>query len=347
MEYSEDRPLVSVISCFYNRADSARQSVESLLAQTYRNLEILLVDDGSRDNTLERLSSYKDPRIKLIAHSNKGFVRALCNAIANSSGDLIAIHGSGDISFPTRIEQQANLLINNPDIGVVGCYVRNFNIIRRKWDIFRPSVDGDQLATLVRRNCFTHGEVMFRRRCYEQVGGYREFFQFAQDRDLWLRMAPITRFAIIPEVLYQREPDKGSVTKNPQKSRKQVYLSEFAVYCANIRKESGYDPLDVDGYEAFQSITKKCNLRLSSRLRGLALRYLADGDVATAHEFIVESLSLHPSSSKSRHFLTVLSFAIRNPILTICLQSIFRWRLEVFCYQQFAKRVLANLSKTT
>ena len=220
MEFSKKYPLVSIVSCFYNRTDNIHQSVESLLGQTYPNLEVILVDDGSTDDTLRKLSSYQDARIKLISHSNKGFVRTLREAISLSEGEVIAIHGSGDISFPTRIEKQANVLIENADVGVVGCYVRSFNVIRKKWDIFRPIIEKDQLKGLIERNPFSHGEVIFRRTCYEQVGGYREFFQFAQDRDLWLRMASTTRFYIVPEILYQREIVMGSVTKNPIKSRK-------------------------------------------------------------------------------------------------------------------------------
>lgn len=322
-------PLVSIISCFYNRAGYIEKSVNSLLAQTYQNIEIILVDDGSKDDTLSKLSVYTDERINIISHPNKGFVRALRDAIAIANGDIIAIHGSGDISLPTRIEEQVNALIDDPNIGVVGCYVRNFDIIRDKWEVLRPRIDKNQLATVIKHNPFTHGEVMFRRTCYEQVGGYRDFFKFAQDRDLWLRMASITRFFVVPEVLYQRDTIEGSVTKNPAKSREQVYLSEFAVYCAVVRKAKGYDPLDIEGESAFQKISKEHNLRLSARLRAMAHRYLAIGDIFAANGFILESVNLDPTSRKSKYLSVLLSLASKNSIFAAVLKKIFQLRTEL------------------
>lgn len=332
MKYSTEYPVVSVVSCFYNRQNYIHESVESLLNQTYKNLEVVLVDDGSTDNTFDLLSSYEDPRIKLISHPNKGFVRALRDAISVSKGEIIAVHGSGDISLPTRIEQQVDLLINNPDVGVVGCYVRNFSVIQKEWYIFRPNIDEHQLSNLIKRNLFTHGEVMFRRASYEQVGGYREFFQFAQDRDLWLRMAPITRFAVIPEVLYQREALAGSVTRDLSKAKKQAYLSEFAIYCAIVRQEKAYDPLDEEGFEAFQKFQNDPSSRLPIRLRNLAQRFLADGNIDAAYEFILESTSVDPSSIKSRYLLIALSLARKSPIFALVLDNILRYRLKFVHY---------------
>ncbi|UXE60989.1 MAG: glycosyltransferase [Woronichinia naegeliana WA131] len=321
-----NQPLISVISCFYNRSNSVQPSVDSLLNQTYSNIEVILVNDGSTDNTLEKLAAYQDPRVRLITHDNKGFVRALCNAISLSQGELIAIHGSGDISLPQRIERQVELLIKNPDVGVVGCHIKYFNIVQNQWVFIRRIVNPDQFSQLIRGNIFLHGEIMFRRTCYERVGGYREFFEFSQDYDLWLRMAPITRFEIVPEVLYQSERIEDSVTKIPSKAKKQALLSEFAIVCALTRKNQGFDPLERDGIEAFKSFVDSSG-KIHYRLRSLASRYLADNQFESSKELMTEAVSLNPSVF-NKFILAAIIIAqkknLRKPI-----KLIFQWRSKL------------------
>ncbi len=273
---------------------------------------------------------FRDSRIRLITHENKGFVSALRAAIEASRGSLIAIHGSGDISLPDRIEMQANLLMKSPDVGVVGCYMRGFNVVTGKYHVKRPVIEEDQLSQLIKENIFSHGEVMFKRIFYEQVGGYRVFFEFAQDRDLWLRLAPITRFAIVPKILYERELIEGSVTRVPSKARKQAYLSEFAVTCALIKREQGFDPLDRDGYEAFQKLAL-VSLQLPLRLRSLAFRYLASSKLDAANTLMAEAVFLDPSIH-NRSALVVIVLAQRMPIIRVFLKLIIRWRSNLIWF---------------
>jgi glycosyltransferase involved in cell wall biosynthesis len=322
-----NKPLVSIISCFYNRSGHIQSCVDSLLNQTYSNIEVLLVNDGSIDSTLEELSAYKDPRVRLITHSNKGFVRALRDAISLSQGELIAIHGSGDISFTERIEKQVELLIKQTDVGVVGCYVKYFHILQNQWVSIQRNIAEDPLSQLIEKNIFLHGEVTFRRSCYEKVGGYREFFEFSQDFDLWLRMASVTHFAIVPEVLYQAELIENSVTKTPSKARKQALLSEFARDCALSRKHKGFDPLDRDGIEAFKHFMSTSN-RVHYRLRSLASRYLADNQFESSKELISEAVSLNPSVVNNITLLMII-LAQKNLVLRKSIQLIFQWRSKI------------------
>ncbi|MDB9541456.1 glycosyltransferase [Anabaenopsis tanganyikae CS-531] len=325
-----DKPLVSIISLFYNRAIYVKPSVDSLLKQTYSNVEIILVDDGSTDNTLDELASYQDPRIRLLTHENKGLVRALRGAIASSQGELIAIHGSGDISLPDRIEMQVDLLMRNPDVGVVGCYMRNFNMVKNTWEVVCRTIAEDQLSQLINYNLFSHGEVMFRRSCYDQVGGYREFFEFAQDHDLWLRMATVTRFAIVPKILYQREPIEGSVSsvsKVPSKVKKQTYLSEFAVACAMTRRDQGFDPLERDGHKAFESFANTSSI-LPIRLTSLVFSYLVGKKFDVAKELMSEVVALNPSRF-NKFYLTAITWSQKSTVFRKPLLFILRLRLKL------------------
>ncbi len=116
-----DLPLVSMISIFYNRAYCVAESVQSMVDQNYPNLEIILVDDGSTDNTLEELNKFKSSRVKIISHTNRGFTRSIRETIGSAAhGEYIAIHGSGDYSFPERVARQVAHLRENDAVAACG-----------------------------------------------------------------------------------------------------------------------------------------------------------------------------------------------------------------------------------
>ncbi|MGB7408403.1 MAG: glycosyltransferase [Pontixanthobacter sp.] len=265
----DPNPLVSVISVFYNRAEYVAKSVQSLINQDYSNLEIILVDDGSSDHTLAALRQFaEDDRVKIVSHKNVGFVRSINAAIRNSSGRYIAIHGSGDISYPARLSKQAAILSKHTDVGVIGSHILNAQNFGALSSVVKPEPGLAFRKTLIQRNLFSHGEVMFRRSIYEQVGGYREFFKFAQDRDLWLRMSRYCDYSIVPEILYERKILDEGVGSTLKKLILQAYLSDFAVQCAIEIDQGRPDLLEVNHHLA---------PFLRSRSRPLALRFASIG----------------------------------------------------------------------
>ncbi|WP_128661264.1 glycosyltransferase [Paenibacillus sp. 598K] len=286
---------VSVLTVYYNRGDQVDESIRSLLSQTYEDLEIIVVDDGSTDDTLARLQQWSDPRLRVISHSNRGFTRSIIEAVAASSGEWIAIHGSGDISYPERIEEQAALLAAQPEVGVVGCIVENRNIVTGETAIFHKLREGEPaLAQLLRHNVYTHGEVMFRRSVYEQAGGYREIFKFTQDYDLWLRMALITEFASVDRLLYRRYTLPDGVSASVDKMMVQQYLAELGRQCVELRVATGRDLIDRHG--AHGLFFRKRSKRLSGVLQGLAKAAIVqDRDLAKADQLLQLALEEHRS----------------------------------------------------
>ncbi|AFY69419.1 glycosyl transferase family 2 [Thalassoporum mexicanum PCC 7367] len=265
-------PLVSIVSVYYNRQDCVDESIQSLLNQTYPNLEIVVIDDGSSDRTYERLCQIKDPRLKVISTANQGFVRAIKYAISLTTGKFIAIHGSGDISLPQRIDRQLNLLQKNSEIGFVGCYIKNMYLCQNNLNEANQShtvlLMGDESRGIdglrAGHNPFTHGEVMFRRNVYQSVGGYRNLFKYGQDYDLWLRMAMITKFAIVKEFLYIRNVFPDGVTVRLEKLLLQVCLTDFSRQCIEQRINDGEDLIDRYGEYAlfFRAKSKKLAIAL-------------------------------------------------------------------------------------
>jgi hypothetical protein len=217
-------PRVTVVTGYYNRKNLLKRTIDSILSQTFRDLELIVFDDASTDGSALRLreleEEYADPRLRTVIHpTNRGFVRGLKESIqlSSPSSEFIAIQGSGDISAPRRIEQQVALLDERGEVGVVGCWFETVNETTQSRSTRRLVADDVGFNELLLGNVFSHGEVMFRREVYDRVGGYRTEFKFTQDYDLWLRLIQICSFATVKEVLYERFLLNDGVALTPSK----------------------------------------------------------------------------------------------------------------------------------
>jgi glycosyltransferase involved in cell wall biosynthesis len=239
-------PKVSLITVYYNRCNSVKNSINSLINQTYGNLEIIIVDDFSSDNTFEELRIFeqKCSKIKLYRNEkNCGFTRTIINAINSVDAKYIAIHGSGDISFETRIEEQVRYLEEHADVGVLtpGLLSTKGDSLNERTDIEITTKD------LLERNFVAHGAVMFRLSEYKKVGGYRAYFTVRQDKDLWYRMSLVTKIHYYPKILYQRFEQNNSVTGSLTSTPVPLFLSDFATFLIEERLALGCDSLDTYG----------------------------------------------------------------------------------------------------
>lgn len=265
-------PKVTIVCAYYNREDYVTESVQSLLDQTYENLEIIIINDGSTDKTHERLSAFDDPRLKIITQDNAGFVPSIRRAVDEATGEYIAVHGSGDISLPMRIEKQIQAMQSDENIGVVGCYTEDDSKTGNAKYTLKIRNNLNFNKTLMQYNMFTHGEVMFRKAVYDQVGGYRPFFIYAQDRDLWLRMSEHCDYRIVEETLYRRMRLPGGISTNLKKSIIQASLSDFARFCAVERANGNPDPLDKNGPQSI--FIKPPSLQLSKKFLWLGMNQM-------------------------------------------------------------------------
>lgn len=280
---------VTVVSVFYNRAGLVEESVRSLQDQVLDDCEILLVDDGSTDNTLDRLRAFEDRRTRVITGPNQGLVGALNGAIAQAQGRYIAIHGSGDVSFPERLKRQADVLDQRPDVGVVGCRSEIVTLqSSREPHIDKEAYDGDATTLILEWNPFHHGEVMFRKEVFDQVGGYRPFFVCGQDRDLWCRMSHHCRFLVLDDILYRKFAKvPGSVAADPDRLMIQRYLSDFALYCHRERLAGRPDPLEHHGEQG--ALFRPPSRTLAKEMCLIGSRCAADGDLEAARAFYLRA----------------------------------------------------------
>lgn len=232
-------PRVSVITAYYNRAPVLRRTIESVLNQSFTDLELIVVDDRSSDDTAQRLADlvaeWDDPRLRVVVHEqNKGFVRSVRDAIADSSGEYIAIQGSGDVSAPDRIARQVELLDARPDVVAVGCWYANIDDESGAVETVRP----DASAARGGVTTFSHGEMTMRRSAYESAGGYRTEFTVAQLTDLGFRLHRLGGFATVPQFLYERHVQGDGVTYNAGKVIEQAQFLTLARHLQKLPTES-------------------------------------------------------------------------------------------------------------
>lgn len=304
-----DSPAISIVTVFHNRGPYVRDSITSILSQTLVNFEFIIVNDGSTDNTLEEICSFSDERIKVISHDNMGFTRSIRIALALCAAPYVAIHGAGDISAPNRLRKQHSMLQMDDRVGIVGCHVENERNGSGASAIIKSEKKGRLLDVLAAENPFTHGEVMFRRDVYERAGGYRELFVLAQDRDLWLRMARLTDYDVVPEMLYIRRKFPNSISSNPYKIVQQYLFSDLAIQCSKTTDEYGKDM--VDRYGVASLIIRRSSHTLAEKVAWLALRLLANGRCQEACEIAIIArrerltrLSLIAGAATSMSYIT-------------------------------------------
>lgn len=293
---SDQQPQVVVACAWYNRADYIRDTVDSLLAQEFDSFEIVIVNDGSTDPRVKNiLDSYSDPKLRIIHQKNTGFVRAISRAIESSNAPYIAIQGSGDISHPKRISKQWEAMQEDVKLALVACRVENILDVKNNIKkIYGKVFYGDAKEEVLHRVLLMHGEAFYRRDLYEKVGGYRSFFKFSQDRDLWCRLSREGGFCVLNDVLYTRYANIGGVSGNAQNQIYQRLLGHFAVYCHKEVLSGKQDPLEKFGSQA--GLLFEGNFSLQKDLIRLALRYYLDGN---EDEFI---LILDSAKSKRSNF---------------------------------------------
>lgn len=203
---SNPSPIVSVIMPVYNSEKYLREAVESILSQTFRNFELIAVDDGSTDGSGSILAGYhqQDERIVILTHlKNEGIVSALNWGLKIASGKYIARMDADDVSLPERLEQQVRFLEAHPQVGILGSAAIFMD--SQGQEIARLVQPGEDLAirwTCLLANAFFHPTVMIRQAVLTEFNlGYQPGIQSGQDYALWVQMLEHTQGANLHQPL--------------------------------------------------------------------------------------------------------------------------------------------------
>lgn len=212
----KETPYVSVVMAVYNGETYLHETVSSILRQTVRDFEYIIINDGSTDETGRILTSFTDPRIILIhSKQNRGLAYSLNRGLAIAQGRFVARMDVGDWAVPERLEKQVTFLEAHPEIGIVGspCVFIDKNGVEQKvYSV--PLTDLEIRWTSLLRNPFVHPPVMIRRDilCQHRLN-YDTTFQATQDYELWTRLLQHTRGANWEEpLLYCRVSETENIT---------------------------------------------------------------------------------------------------------------------------------------
>jgi glycosyltransferase involved in cell wall biosynthesis len=229
-----ESPRVSVLMTVYDAAPWLREAVESLINQTYSDWELVVIENGSSDESPGILASYSDPRIRVCAtRENMGRTPALRRALELARGEYIAVLDADDVAEATRLERQVAFLDAHPEISLVGSWTRRIDGEGRAIGEWTPPVDPSQLRDLLGfANPIVHSAAMYRAESARLVGGYPIEYPYAQDYALWLRLAERAPIAVIGEYLSRHRSQHGSMTVNKASavivSRDKLALLEYA-----------------------------------------------------------------------------------------------------------------------
>ncbi|WP_263357934.1 glycosyltransferase [Acidicapsa ligni] len=238
-------PSISVVMSVFNAERFLREAIESILEQSFRDFEFIIIDDGSTDGSSSIIESYRssDPRLYVHRQENRGLIESLNLGCGLARGKYIARMDADDIAIRERFHLQIDFMEAHPEVGVVGGVVE---IIDAKGKLARdqstvPLDNSDIQRELLEHSVLWHPTVLMRKSTFVSVGGYRKITD-AEDFDLWLRIAEQSHLANLPEVLlkYRIHPTQISATK----CGKQVLGAIAALNSAMLRRRGSPEPFD-------------------------------------------------------------------------------------------------------
>jgi GT2 family glycosyltransferase len=229
----------------YNAEPFVAAAMQSVLAQTMRDLELIVVDDGSTDGSLTAALAVAaaDQRVKVLQQTNAGVSVAMNTAIAAASTPLIARLDADDIALPQRLTVQMDYLDSHPTIAAVGSAAR---VISESGDtdqyIRHPTSPAEVRMAMERDSAIVNSSAMMRTDAVRTIGGCRRAFEASEDYDLWLRLLDSHELANLPDVLVHYRIHRGQIST---RRRFQIVLGRLAArYSAKLRRERRQDPLE-------------------------------------------------------------------------------------------------------
>jgi glycosyltransferase involved in cell wall biosynthesis len=252
-----DISLVSVILPVYNAGKYLDIAIESVLSQTFTNFELLLLDDGSTDGSLSRLEYYasQDTRCKVYSRPNRGVAFTLNEGLNLASSDIIIRMDQDDICRPQRFEKQVRYMAEHPECVLVGSKVQ--------------LIDPEAMPIMEMGHCQTHEEIdaglswggafifdptiVVRKSAILAVGGYRAEYEYAEDLDLFLRLAEVGRLANLPDVLVDYRQHSTSMSYARRDLQYQSILA--ATKDARLRRNQTVDSTPSGKWTAKAAVT--------------------------------------------------------------------------------------------
>lgn len=293
-------PTISVILPVFNAAKYVRAALESVLAQSFGDLELLVIDDGSTDESLELIqqATQYDSRCRVISQQNRGIVFSCNHGIELARGKYIFRMDADDIARPRRLEHQIAYLRAHPECVAVGTRVMLIDPddlpIREMSDLrSHDEIDAAHLRGL--GGCIIHPTVGMRADALIRVGGYRPAYEWAEDLDLFLRLAEVGQLANLPQVLLDYRQHLASVGY----ARQVEQWRRNGAAVADARRRRGLPQRE----EALEPERSGRNASSADHHRKWAWWALQGGNPKTARKHAFRALRLDPLSSENARLL--------------------------------------------
>ena len=193
--------LVSIILPVYNAEEFLKTAIDSVLSQTYQYFELLIINDGSTDNTSNIIQTFNDPRIVFINQlSNKGITYRLNEGIKTATGKYIARIDADDIWHPQKLEKQVSYMKHHHDISFLAT---DFNFLNHNGQIIKTIKNSKYhlKKNILKRNLICHSSILLKKDIIKHIGKYNPAYEYAEDYDLWIRILSNYNSFILPEVL--------------------------------------------------------------------------------------------------------------------------------------------------
>ncbi len=248
----EQQPLLSVLMPVYNGREFLKPAIDSVLSQTFRDFELIIVNDGSTDDTQKIIEEYSDPRIVAINQKNQGVARSLNNGLAVARGKYVRRHDADDTSTSDAIRIQIDFLESHPDYIMVsnqvafmttrGKIARKFRMPHNSYFQNQPfqdlSIDDfkpDNSSPVI------HATVCYKRKEVIELGGYRTEFIVSEDNDLWMRMVEKYKIAVLNQCNYFVRLHGHSATQ--VHAGKIKHFRKLLYEYSEQRRKTGADPI--------------------------------------------------------------------------------------------------------
>lgn len=226
---TSDTPKVSIVMPLYNADIYLGESIESILNQTFRDFELIIIYDNPSDEILEILLAYQqnDSRIRLFTQKRQGLIASLNQGCSFSKGEYILRMDADDFCVQDRIEKQVTFMENHPEVGICGSFIhcvdKNNKIV---YDLKFPLHDKEIKFHMLFGNCIAHPSVIMRQKIIKELNFYTNNYLHAEDYDLWSRASSITQLANLPDFLvsYRIHGENVSILNFEDKDKNSIKL---------------------------------------------------------------------------------------------------------------------------
>ena len=228
----------------YNGEEYLDEAINSILNQTFKDYEFLIINDGSTDSSRDIILSYNDSRITLIDNEeNIGLTSSLNKGLRHAKGIYIARMDADDVSLPQRLEMQSEFLGCHPEVILLGSWAEIIDGEGKTKDVWEYPTSAHFIAwKLLFGNCLVHSAVMYRKDSVLKTGGYNEHITYAQDYELWIRLSGVGKIRQLPEVLVKcRKFITGSIEQMYSDKQLETARSAAFDYAKRIVSEIDYD----------------------------------------------------------------------------------------------------------